>query len=52
MLPARLANMIKGKTEEMRKTFNVRNDLLKKGKPRYAKRTSGVRRSELSRRKP
>ncbi|EHA98142.1 S-phase kinase-associated protein 1 [Heterocephalus glaber] len=43
-----VANMIKGKTlEEIRKTFNIsKTTLLKRRKPRYARRTSGVKRSE------
>ena len=37
MLPARLANMIKGKTEEMRKTFNVKNDFTEEGEAQVCK---------------
>ena len=44
-----VANMIKSKTpEEIRKTFNIKNDFTKEEEARYAKRTSGVRRSEIS----
>jgi hypothetical protein len=39
-----VANMIKGKSpEEIRKTFNIQNDLLQRKKTRSAGRTSGLR---------
>ncbi|KAG7234055.1 hypothetical protein INR49_005962 [Caranx melampygus] len=42
-----VANMIKGKTpEEIRKTFNIKMISQRRRKPRYAKRTSGVKRSK------
>jgi hypothetical protein len=40
--------MIEGKTpEEICKGFNVKKTVLKRRKPRHAKRTSGVKRSEI-----
>ena len=40
--------MIKGKTpEEIRKTFNIKNDFTEEEEAQVPKRTSGVKRSEV-----